>query len=673
MDSASIERTFASHVEYTLAKDEFSATPRDFYRALALSVRDRLADRWNKTQQKSFREADRRVYYLSLEYLIGRLLEDAMLNLGVTAEARAAMSDLDLDPRRSPSTRTTPGSATAASAGWRPASSIRWRRSASRRVGYGIRYEYGIFRQDDRRRRAGRAPDNWLRYRQPVGDRRAPSGPYLVQLRRPHGAVPATSGRLAYRWVDTAERQRRWPTTRRSPATATTRQHAAPLVAREATEEFDFATLQPRRLRRRRRDKTASENISRVLYPERRGRRRARSCACGSSTSSCRRRCRTDPQPPAAAPARRAPAREVRRPAQRYPPGDRHRRADAPARRRARRSTGTRPGNHRARLRVHQPHAAARGARDAGRSRSSARCCRGICEIIYEINRRFLDEVRAALPGRRRPRCAACRSSTRAAERRVRMAHLAIVGSHARQRRVGAAQPHLLREEPVPRLRRDVARAGSATRPTASRRGAGCGSATRRSAQLIDARIGDGLGRRSRRSSRKLEPLRRRCRDSRAGFARGQARQQGAARELRAARDWAFASTRDALFDVQVKRIHEYKRQLLNDPARRGALPPPRDSAARLACRASFIFARQGGARLRHGQADHPADQRRGRGRSNSDPRVRDRHQRRLPAELLGRRWPSRHPRRRPLRADLDGRHGGLGHRQHEARRSTAR
>src|SRR5580692_11956662 len=93
MDRTSIERSFASHVEYTLAKDEYSATQRDFYRAIALSVRDRLADRWNKTQQKAFRAAERRVYYLSLEYLIGRLLDDAMLNLGITAEARAAMTD----------------------------------------------------------------------------------------------------------------------------------------------------------------------------------------------------------------------------------------------------------------------------------------------------------------------------------------------------------------------------------------------------------------------------------------------------------------------------------------------------------------------------------------------------------------------------------------------------
>ena len=131
MDRAAIERSFASHVEYTLAKDEYSVTPRDFYRAIALSVRDRIADRWNKTQQQTFRGAERRVYYLSLEYLVGRLLEDSMLNLGVTGEARAALADLGIDLTGLVQYEDDAGSATAGSGGSRRASSTRWRRSAS--------------------------------------------------------------------------------------------------------------------------------------------------------------------------------------------------------------------------------------------------------------------------------------------------------------------------------------------------------------------------------------------------------------------------------------------------------------------------------------------------------------------------------------------------------------
>src|SRR5262245_5945909 len=96
LDTEAVKRSFASHVEYTLAKDEYSATLRDFYRAISFAVRDRLCDRWNVSAQRAYKAGARRVYYLSLEYLIGRILGNAMLNLGVGAEARAALGDLNI-------------------------------------------------------------------------------------------------------------------------------------------------------------------------------------------------------------------------------------------------------------------------------------------------------------------------------------------------------------------------------------------------------------------------------------------------------------------------------------------------------------------------------------------------------------------------------------------------
>ena len=97
MDRESIKRSIAQHVEYTLGKDEFSVTKRDFFKSVALSVRDRLFDRWNQTQQQYHRKDARRVYYLSLEYLIGRLLVDSLLNLGIYDEACAVLRELDVD------------------------------------------------------------------------------------------------------------------------------------------------------------------------------------------------------------------------------------------------------------------------------------------------------------------------------------------------------------------------------------------------------------------------------------------------------------------------------------------------------------------------------------------------------------------------------------------------
>ena len=67
------------------------ATPRDFLKSIAYAARDRMFDRWNRTQQRYHREDVRRIYYLSLEYLTGRLLSDSLANLGISDEARAAL------------------------------------------------------------------------------------------------------------------------------------------------------------------------------------------------------------------------------------------------------------------------------------------------------------------------------------------------------------------------------------------------------------------------------------------------------------------------------------------------------------------------------------------------------------------------------------------------------
>ena len=167
MDRSAIERSFASHVEYTIAKDEYSVTPRDFFRAIALSVRDRIADRWNKTQQRTFRAADRRVYYLSLEYLIGRLLDDSMLNLGVTGEARAALSDLGIDIAEVSQLEDDAGLGNGGLGRLAACFLDSMATLGIPSIGYGIRYEYGIFRQSIVDGAQVEQPDNWLLYPNP--------------------------------------------------------------------------------------------------------------------------------------------------------------------------------------------------------------------------------------------------------------------------------------------------------------------------------------------------------------------------------------------------------------------------------------------------------------------------------------------------------------------------
>ena len=76
-----LRKEFEHHLHYTLAKDLYTATDDDRYRALTLAVRDRLIERWMETQQTHHKKNVKRVYYLSLEFLIGRLLGLNVINL----------------------------------------------------------------------------------------------------------------------------------------------------------------------------------------------------------------------------------------------------------------------------------------------------------------------------------------------------------------------------------------------------------------------------------------------------------------------------------------------------------------------------------------------------------------------------------------------------------------
>jgi len=79
--SFSLSNQFAEHLEFNLVRDKITATPDDAFHALSMSIRDRLVRRWIRTQQKYKEEDVKRVYYLSLEFLMGRLLGNALINM----------------------------------------------------------------------------------------------------------------------------------------------------------------------------------------------------------------------------------------------------------------------------------------------------------------------------------------------------------------------------------------------------------------------------------------------------------------------------------------------------------------------------------------------------------------------------------------------------------------
>ncbi|MEZ6081316.1 MAG: hypothetical protein R3C56_38280 [Pirellulaceae bacterium] len=102
---ASLECEIRRHLNFTLAHGEDVTKPRYLYRALAIAVRDRLIEQWRGTERRLQSEADKKVYYLSLEFLIGRSLSNAVYNLDLDDAARSA-ARLWGDARRDRRTRT---------------------------------------------------------------------------------------------------------------------------------------------------------------------------------------------------------------------------------------------------------------------------------------------------------------------------------------------------------------------------------------------------------------------------------------------------------------------------------------------------------------------------------------------------------------------------------------
>src|SRR5687768_9304612 len=167
LDPDSIVESFAHRMMYSVARDEFNATDENAFQALAFAVRDRLMDRWFVTQDTYYRRDVKRVYYLSLEFLLGRLLVSSIVNLGANGNYEEAMKKIGLELERLAERENDAG---LGNGGLGRLAACFLDSAATLELpfyGYGIRYEYGIFRQRIRDGFQIEYPDNWLRYGNP--------------------------------------------------------------------------------------------------------------------------------------------------------------------------------------------------------------------------------------------------------------------------------------------------------------------------------------------------------------------------------------------------------------------------------------------------------------------------------------------------------------------------
>jgi starch phosphorylase len=147
LEKEALKQSILQRLVYSVGKDTDYAVPRDWCVAVTLAVRERLMDRWMATTKRVYAEDVKRVYYLSMEFLIGRLLADTMLNLGMTEVCRAALADLDIDLdeifEQEPDAALGNGGLGRLAACFMDSMST----LGIAAYGYGIRYEHGLFRQ----------------------------------------------------------------------------------------------------------------------------------------------------------------------------------------------------------------------------------------------------------------------------------------------------------------------------------------------------------------------------------------------------------------------------------------------------------------------------------------------------------------------------------------------
>ncbi|XP_037957388.1 glycogen phosphorylase [Teleopsis dalmanni] len=255
-----VKKNFNRHLHYTLVKDRNVATLRDYYFALANTVKDNMVGRWIRTQQHYYEKDPKRVYYLSLEYYMGRSLQNTMINLGIQSECEEAMYQLGLDIENLEEMEEDAGLGNGGLGRLAACFLDSMATLGLAAYGYGIRYEYGIFAQKIKNGEQVEEPDDWLRFGNPWEKARPE---FMLPVNFYGRVIDTPEGK---KWVDT---QIVYAMPYDNPIPGYGNNHVNTLRLWSAKSPIDFnlkffndgdyiqAVL----------DRNLAENISRVLYP----------------------------------------------------------------------------------------------------------------------------------------------------------------------------------------------------------------------------------------------------------------------------------------------------------------------------------------------------------------------------------------------------------------------
>ncbi|HUL14078.1 MAG TPA: glycogen/starch/alpha-glucan phosphorylase [Methylococcaceae bacterium] len=550
-----LKAAFRDNLNYAVGRPLEISTAEDRYQAIALSVRDRIMQRWVKQVERWNNPDVRQVSYLSAEFLVGPHLGKDLLNLGLTENARQAMAELGMDLEQFVGLEEEPGLGNGGLGRLAACYLDSLATLGYPAIGYGIRYEFGIFDQIIKDGWQVEVTDKWLRYGN-VWEVARPHFAQVVKLGGHTEPYPDDKGEYRVRWVpgrvvvgipyDTPILGHR------VNSCALLR-----LWSAEAAQSFDFADFNRGDYYGAVEEKVSSENISKILYPndEQMQGKRLRleqqyffvACSIKDMIRLCLRRglpldrfhemfcIQLNDTHPAIGIA------ELMRQLI-----DKHAMPWEQAWDITKKSFS------------YTNHTLLPEALEKWSLPLFASVLPRHLEIIYEMNRRFLDEVRVRFPGDE-GKVARMSIIEEDGEKFVRMANLAVIGSHAVN---GVAELHS--ELVKSQLFSDFHAMApdsfhNVTNGVTPRRFVALSNPGL--TRLIDEQIGEGwlsdLDR--------LKALETHADDAALQKAWADVKRDNKTRLAKIIRDRAgVVVDPESMFDIQVKRIHEYKRQHLN-------------------------------------------------------------------------------------------------------------
>ena len=259
-----IDQALQNHLIFSSFKTNGAATPRDWYDAASYTVRDHVVERWVKTAESYYRDDPKRVYYLSLEFLIGRMLSNAALNLGINDELKNGLTELGRDLENTVEMETDAALGNGGLGRLAACFLDSMATMAIPATGYGIRYEYGMFKQTIENCQQVENPDNWLRYGN-IWEFRRPEVTYTIKFYG-HVVKYDTDAGESQHWAD-AEHVVAMAFDMPVPGFGGETVNSLRLWSAKAARDFDLSHFNDGNYEKSVQERNDTENISKVLYP----------------------------------------------------------------------------------------------------------------------------------------------------------------------------------------------------------------------------------------------------------------------------------------------------------------------------------------------------------------------------------------------------------------------